>query len=334
MDTIRKIIWQVIRTELAIDRDKAPANLKRLWTQLIDSKGKKGVSPLQLTFIDQHNLPASIQDVFDPDKFDDYRRFLEIYDQQGWNRVLLQQYLSGLLSRGLKTISPATVPDAFIKLLLASNDKSAWDELLQLDLSRKSDKTDFVLRFLRDLLSLLKADGYIYLFVAVDEFEQATMKQVLTSRQQSDYAYTLLEIITNIESNFGLIVAITPEGYNSLQRVIPLADRLTNTIVELEPLTHVEIISLMEFYLDAARSSKQKGDHLFPFSQDVIKKTESELRTIGLGLQPRNVLQFLHFALEHHFDNSIVKIDITSITTCLALFRKLVVQQRPQGRLR
>lgn len=335
LDTIRKMVWRVIRKELAADRTSPTSSLRDVWKQLY-GPSRRGVSPAQKSLFDGQTLPPSLSQTFDPERFDDYRRFLEVYDQQGWNRSILQQYFSELFARGLEWISSASVPEAYIKLLLATDNKSAWDALLELDIKRKGDKTDFVLRFLRDLLSLLRAEGYVYLFVVVDEFEQATMKQLLTPRQQADYAYTIMEIITNIETGLGLVIGITPEGYENLSRVVPLADRLAGTIIDLNPLKPQELGELMKFYLEAARPSpKSRVPPLFPFSDELAEVIVKGLQPIGLGATPRNALQFLHFVLEHYFENKIDLISEKTITECLSVFRqKQSLEQKFIGRNR
>lgn len=320
LDNIRKMIWRVIRKELAVELKSQTSLLQSLMQQLA-TPSRKGIPSVQKALLNVQSIP-SISETFDPERFDDYRRFLEAYDRQGWSRAILQPYFTEWLSRGLKSISPVSVPEAYIKLLLATDNKAAWEALLELDTKRKGDKTDFVLRFLKDLLALLCAEGYVYLFVVADEFEQATMKQLLSPRQQADYAYTIMEIITNIETGLGLIIGITPEGYENLSAVVPLANRLSGTIVDLNPLKPRELSDLMRFYLDAARPSKKSRTSLFPFSDELVETTAKGLQPIGLGVTPRNALQFAHLVLEYHFENKIDKISEKSITDCISLFRQ------------
>ncbi len=327
LDNIRKMIWGVIRKELAHDLKFEAPVLKTLWGQLINPT-RKSISTSQMNLFNSENLPPSLKSTFDPNRFDDYRDFLAEFDKQGWSRATLQAYFSELLSRGLRSQSPASVPEAYIKLLLASDERATWDALLELDLKRKGDKTDFVLRFLHDLLSLLKAAGYIYLLVVIDEFEQATMKQLLTQRQQADYAYTIMEIITNIDVGLGIIFGITNEGYEALSKVVPLADRLGSTMIDLSPLRHDELRKLAEYYLalgrpEKKRSKRGQAEQLYPFSDELLQKIVNGLQPLGLGLTPRNALQFLHFLLEYHFENNMAKLTDASVSSALASFRQL-----------
>ncbi len=318
IDNIRKMTWMIIRQQLAIDLEppRAPA-LDRLMKELIRSS-RKGVP--STTLLDIAEIPA-LKNIFNLEENDDYRKFLVQFDKLKRNRKELRSYFTDLLSRGLRNMTSESSSGAFIDLLLSYEDTQAWQTLLNIKLPRR-DRANFVRRFLQDLITLLKSDGYVYLFVVIDEFEQITETMLLSTKEQAEYAYTIMEIINQIDTGLGLIISMTAEGFDELKNIAPFADRILSQI-ELASLNQDEITMLVSYYLDQARTDQDDKQRIgiFPFSSEVIADVSDKLGPIGLGNTPRNVVQFFHNLLEECFYRGVSEINEQVVEDFIQHFR-------------
>lgn len=322
LDNVRKMVWNIVRRELAHDllQKPRPYTLDNLINGLFgSSKSRTSAGPGLFSI--SEDIPAPLARLFDLDRSDDHRKFLQEFDKLRRNRTELHSYFTDLLSRGLSNLSSVSSANAFVDLLLAYEDSEAWHSLLNMKLPRR-DRAGFVRQFLQDLITLLKSDSYIYLFVAIDEFEQITDNRLLSAKEQADYAYTMMEIINQIHKGLGLIISITEEGYQKIADITPLKDRLFSQI-ELRPLNADEVGKLIGFYLDQARE-KQDPPLIgtYPLSKEDIKYITEKIRPIGLGATPRNVVQFFHNFIEHCYNNQVTNFDRRSIDAYVEHYRQ------------
>lgn len=297
LDNIRKMVWNVVSQELVKDLEAhpRPLALANLFSTLLH--GAKNKAPVPQLF-DEQVLSTTLSKLFARDQIDDHRRFLQEFDRLKRNRLELKGYFTDLLSRGLADVSSVSSAFAFVELLLAYDDSEAWQSLLNVRVPRR-DRAGFVRQFLQDLITLLRSDNYSYLFVAIDEFEQITDNRLLSAKEQADYAYTVMEIINQIDDGLGLIISITEEGFQKLAEVAPLKDRLLSQI-ELGPLSTEEAAKLISFYLDQARAAElPERQELFPLQPALVDHIVERIRPIGLGATPRNLVQFFHNFLEY-----------------------------------
>lgn len=285
LDNIRKMTWAVIKNELAADLAKPPNELR------------------------QHALTESkvpLDKLFDLNENEDYRKFLHEFDGFKQNRRQLRNYFVNLLSRGLTILE---CPSVLVDFLLAYETSQAWQTLLNIKLPRR-DRARFLRQLIQDMITLLKSDGTIYLFVIIDEFQQITEKGFNSTKEQAEYAYTMMEILNPIETGLGLIISITEQDFQKIRTITPFVNQLSMQI-ELPPLQEGEIVELTRFYLAQARvaaENTQRTD-IFPFKPEVMATTTQKLRPIGLSTTPRNVVQFFHHLLQYCFKKRIATID-------------------------
>lgn len=325
LDNVRKMTWNIIRREMKTDIESTPQPMtfQRVIENLRSSPRKKvPITSSETLFPDFRQIPE-LNNLFDLEENSDYRKFLYQFDKFKRNRKELRSYFIDLLSRGISNLTADSAVSAFVDLLLAYEDTEAWQTLLNINSPRR-DRADFVRRFLQDLIKLLRTDGYVYLLVAIDEFEQITeVSGLLSTKEQAEYAYTMMEIINQIDNGLGLIISITEEGYNNLKNLkVPLADRVESHI-DLELLDEDEIATLVSYYLDNARIDRDDDSKMgiFPFTSDIIKIVTENLRPIGLGTTPRYVVQFFHHLLEECFYNKITQINEQVIDDFVQHFR-------------
>lgn len=312
-DTIRKMLWYCMKGEIAQDIETRAQTLHTLRDQLEGPLfAGRGAN-------DAHDR---FSQMFKAANLDDHRKFLSMYDAQGWPREGLRDYFTGLLARSLQTDSPVQVLEAYVALLLAPDAKSrgTWDSLLALGRTRRLPLMAAP-EFLQDLLNLFRANGYVYTFLLVDEFEEVPAGYLLTRRQKADYMYTLMEMLNTAREGLGLVLAITPQAWEVLTaEATPLKDRLP-TVIRLGPLDPQSIARLIEFYLNRARqdASIKASSALFPFSQELIDAVASSLpdRT------PRNVLQFAHQVISQCVADRTTQITLETIDAVISDFLQM-----------
>lgn len=324
-DTVRKMLWYCIREEIARDVESQSNALAGLRVEL--------EGPIFAPVRRQNNGDRFAQ-VFQVDNLGDHREFLEAYDQQGWRREGLRDYFGDLLVRLLKTQSPLEVVEAYVALLLTPDEKSraTWESLLALGKRRKVPLLAAP-EFLQDLLSLTVANGYVYTYLLIDEFEEVPAGYLLTRRQKADYMYTLMEMLSSVRAGLGLVLAITPEAWEVLaSEAPPLKDRLP-TVIRLGTLDAESIARLIRFYLERARqdAALEADTPLFPFSEVLIGEIVSKMP----ARTPRNVLQFAYQAISYCIVNDITAITSETIQTVQKDFlamKTVETQKRRLGR--
>lgn len=322
-DTVRKMLWFCMRQEMAEDiesDEQALRSLRRhLEGPLFDVKTDDPPEDRVSQLLQSANL-------------DDHRTFFESYDAQGWPRELLHDYFVDLFARSLRTDCPLEVMEAFVALLLAPDEKSraTWESLLALGKQRKPLLLAAP-EFLKDLLNLVRINGYVYTFLLIDEFEEVPGGYLLTRRQKADYMYTLMEMLNKLRQGFGLVLAITPEAWEILTaEAYPLRDRLP-TVIRVGPLDAESISRLIEFYLRRGRDDGGLGapSSLFPFSEAIIDEIASTLP----ARTPRNVLQFAHQIISYCVVHRSAEITHDTIETVMAEFVEMKTVEPQRRRL-
>jgi len=310
LDDVRKMVWNLVKQEMSKDlaAQSFPDRLVTLLNDLMSSKGRSiPIHQDSLFEWSGKSIPEPLERLFDLNRNTDYRSFLTEVDRLKKNRKQFQNYFRLLLSDGLSNISSPTL-SAFVALLLAYDEIEAWQSLLYTGAPTR-DRAGFVRMFLQDLVRLLESDGYSYLFVVIDEFEQVTEPALLSPKDRADYTYTMMEIINRIDRGLGFIISITNVGFQKLAKDIqPLADRFVP--VGLDPLRISDVRELVIFYLALARLNEENSDDLFPFSEAILDLALTVIQNVGQGGTPRNVTQFFHSFLEY-----CVFEGISSITT-------------------
>ena len=117
------------------------------------------------------------------------------------------------------------------------------------------------------------AEGIAFL---IDEFEEIGLQKRLTKRAAHDYLATLKRLINlsqNEESNFWLVLSMTPDAYKTTCELEPsLAERLSGQRheIHIDLLTHDAALALMKTRLNAARpDGSSLAGSLYPFPDDV-----------------------------------------------------------------
>lgn len=312
-DTVRKMLWYCVRSQIAADINAQSQHLKSLQRDLQGAIFANGGERAEDGILDS---------AFRIENLADYRLFLAACDAQGWTRQQLHDYFVGLYQRSLDPQSPLEVVEAFVALLLAQDHatRQTWESLLALGKKRKVPLMGAP-EFLEDLLQMTRINGYAYTFLLIDEFEEVPGGYLLTRRQKADYMYTLMEVLNRIQAGLGLVLAITPEAWNRLtSEAPPLSDRLP-TVIRLGALGAESIGRLYTFYLQRARrgAGLEAPDPAFPFTQALLSR-------IAKGLPdptPRNALQFAYHLISHCADLRVQSISSGVIETVLEEFRSM-----------
>jgi hypothetical protein len=322
-DTVRKMLWYCIRSQMALDINTQSEGLKNLQREL------RGPIFAQDA---QHSNDRVPDPAFRTDNLGDYREFLAAFDAQGWTRQQLHNYFVGLYQRSLDPLSPLEVIDAFVALLLAQDQRAreTWESLLALGKKRKVPLMGAP-EFLEDLLKMARANGYPYAFLLIDEFEEVPAGYLLTKRQKADYMYTLMEMLNRVQAGLALVLAITSEAWGRLtSEAPPLSDRLP-TVIRLGGLDIESLGRLYTFYLQRAREDAriEAPEPLFPLSEALLSRVAEGLPEPT----PRDALQFAYQLVSHCATNRVEALSVKVVDEALANFRAMKAGDSPKQRV-
>lgn len=143
---------------------------------------------------------------------------------------------------------------------------------------------------LKSLVNLYRKAGYRRLFIMVDQFEDM-IKQ--GDRTRLKFLVELRDLIDSIQLSFSMVLASTPDSWETATIAHPaFSDRFSGP-VNLFPLDTEQMKSLIESYLFKARLMQYKGDKIYPFTSEGIEK----IREISNG-NPRRALENCHVLIE------------------------------------
>lgn len=120
---------------------------------------------------------------------------------------------------------------------------------------------------IREVVRLIKEQGYSEFFILVDEFEDLTRGR-LTKIQFDNYLYNLRTLLDE-HREWCLLFAMTGDALAAIRRLSPpLADRIGSYVINLTKLQQNEIENLTINYLNLSRP---KSDLLDPFTKEAIE---------------------------------------------------------------
>ena len=110
----------------------------------------------------------------------------------------------------------------------------------------------------------------------IDEFEEIGLQKRLTKRAAYDYLATLKRLINLAQSeqvDFWIVLSMTPDAYETTKQLDPsLIERVSDRIIDIDPLASKDALDLMRSRIDAVRSGEtdKSMGALFPFPDDIV----------------------------------------------------------------
>jgi hypothetical protein len=283
-------------------------------------------------------IPASFNEVFNPETLSDFRTFINTLERKGWSRENVRYYLVHCLVKTVVEGVSLDLAEAFIALLLAKDEKSfsSWESLVSISKPR-SESSLRAPTFLQFLLRVMNRNGIAYVYLLLDEFEEVPQGNLLSPRQRQEYLYTIREVFDRLREGLAVVIAITPGALTALTAIAtPLADRNWQTI-DLPPLELDDAVKLVQAYFDRERKSSsikriRSGD-IRPLNRDILRHILEQFPA-NVQKTPRNLIQFLHRLFDYSAQNKITDINEELVQTLLAEFSAMKPAQPQTPRRR
>ena len=227
----------------------------------------------------------------------DYRNFLDQAKKRKADPVAILSVFSKTLEEALGQSEGAM--HKLSRLLIDSHYGSYFDWQ---DISSSKQKEIGDYEFLATIFFLLaKTDKYKSILILVDEFEEVTASERFSSKEATNYEYTIRRLLDLIsrrvnEVSLGMIIAMTPAAWNlTNQYCKPLASRLLRPIW-IKPLSEEHALKIIKTYLNDAR--KAEDDSINPLPKGLLTILPEFVKD-----NPRNLLNYCHEIIEAAANN-------------------------------
>jgi len=287
-ENFTKFIWTKI---IATIRDA-----KELRSQLQKFEAKAGL------FTDINSDPYS------EDNSTSYKKFLEAFVRNLSTlkqRKEFDETFKKILIKVLEIEVNNTVLAQYFYELIAEDFgvNKTWEALSSGSIKQLDKKEAEIIQY---IVRLIKEQGYTDFFILVDEFEDITEGR-LTKTQVDNYVYNLRTLLDE-HREWCLLFAMTGQALKKLRSVSPpLADRITNRLINLQDLNSEEAIKVVANYISLASDLKDK---LSPFNEPSIRK----LNELVEG-NARRFLKNCYFMVEKAIEGQVKTIDENFIDT-------------------
>jgi Cdc6-like AAA superfamily ATPase len=284
---------------------------KFIWTKIIQVI--KGASELRSQLARFETKGTQLFDI-NPDPYSDentisYKRFLDAYVRQlatPKQRKDFDETFKKILLKVIEIeVSDTIVAQYFYEII--SDDygvNKTWEALSGGAIKQLDKKEAEIIRY---IVRLIKEQGYSDFFILVDEFEDITEGR-LTKVQVDNYVYNLRTLLDD-HREWCLLFAMTGQALKRLRSVSPpLADRITNRLINLQDLNSEEAEKIVANYLSVAKENIDGS--ILPFDNTGIKK----LNQLVEG-NARKYLKNCYFMVEKAVETGKAIIDESFINT-------------------
>ncbi len=246
---------------------------KFIWTKIIQVI--KGAKELREQLSKFETKGTQLFDI-NPDPYADenlvsYKKFLDAFVRQLATPRQRKEFDEAFKKILLKVIeievADTTVAQYFYDII--SDDfgvNKTWEALSGGAIKQLDKKEAEIIRY---IVRLIKEQGYSDFFILVDEFEDITEGR-LTKVQVDNYVYNLRTLLDD-HREWCLLFAMTGQALKKLRSVSPpLADRITNRLINLQDLNDEEAEKIVTNYLSIAKELPE--ENILPFDSSGIKK--------------------------------------------------------------
>ncbi|MEM2570058.1 MAG: DUF2791 family P-loop domain-containing protein, partial [Candidatus Bathyarchaeia archaeon] len=170
------------------------------------------------------------------------------------------------------------------------------------------------------LLKFLRSSGFKLICILIDEFEEINSLVQLQKRRLYNALRHLIDLNA---SNFSLIIACTPHGWETIyEENAALVRRFSSNVIFLEPLGEDDAIKLIASYLERYRMHiKDLSGYnfnpldIYPFTKDAIK----EICLLSKG-NVGEILKYCGIAIEMGLKEGCKILDAESVRNLIAKY--------------
>lgn len=247
---------------------------KFIWTKIISMI--KNAKELRSQLSKFETKGTQLFTDLNPDPYSDentvsYKKFLDAYVRQlatPKQRKEFDETFKTILIKVLEIEVKDTILAQYFYDLISDDYgvNKTWEALSGGTIKQLDKKEADIIRY---VVRLIKEQGYTDFFILVDEFEDITEGR-LTKVQVDNYVYNLRTLLDE-HREWCLLFAMTGQALTKLRSVSPpLADRITNRLINLQDLNTDEANKVVMNYLSIA---KEGGfDSIAPFDNEGVRK--------------------------------------------------------------
>ena len=218
---------------------------------------------------------------FNPDPFSDensvsYKKFLDAFVRQissPKQRKTFDDTFKSILIKVLGIEVKDTILAQYFYDLISDDYgvNKTWEALSSGSIKQLDKKEADIIRY---IVRLIKEQGYTDFFILVDEFEDITEGR-LTKVQVDNYVYNLRTLLDE-HREWCLMFAMTGQALKKLRSVSPpLADRITNRLINLQDLNTAEAKKITANFLSLAKENNINT--IIPFEESGIEELNKQV---------------------------------------------------------
>jgi len=179
---VTKWLWNIALKQIIADyRDSPTVFMNQFVPNVRSGRGRAGAPQPALFQLKPFGIEA----------LSDYRTFLDAFDAANLSRDRLRDYIVGVFKEHIS--EDLGVVGEFTNMLIYDQYKSyaSWQNLTVQGAGNSIFKPEGEATFLLALLKVLKANGFEYLMILIDEFEGISLMKRMTRREAIQYLYAL-----------------------------------------------------------------------------------------------------------------------------------------------
>lgn len=257
---------------------------KFIWGKIIDGIKKSQEYKAKLDpFIPKESselFPNKNTDPYADENTLSYKKFLDTFIKflPVRKRKDFSASLQEVVTKVLSDWKDSTIARYYYEFINEDYSVNKTWEILSKGGEKSLDKKEVPL--INSIIELVESQGYTDFYILVDEFEDLTEGR-LTKSELDNYLRNLRTLIDQ-NKNWAVIFSMTEEALKKIRQVSPpLADRLTNRLLQLRGFDDYQAKKIINTYLNFARV-EESSDSLSPFSEESViylkKITNSNLR--------------------------------------------------------
>ncbi len=252
---------------------------KFIWSKIIDQiKNSTEVKSQLQKFVSGTQLFSD----FDPDPFSEensvsYKKFLDAFVRQissPKQRKVFDETFKTILIKVLEIEVQDTMLAQYFYDLVSDDYgvNKTWEALSSGSIKQLDKKEADIIRY---IVRLIKEQGFTDFFILVDEFEDITEGR-LTKVQVDNYVYNLRTLLDE-HREWCLMFAMTGQALKKLRSVSPpLADRITNRLINLQDLNFEEAKKITINFLSLAKENNT-DTLILPFEESGIEELNKQV---------------------------------------------------------
>lgn len=258
--------------------------------------------PRQLPLLDKKSFESLMTE---PNR-STFFAFLDEYKKRGYDLKKMQNFVRKTIFENM--IQDTVAAEQFTSLLFGDEFSiyRSWESITG-DLKTRQSSEKSQRQFFRGVIKILKEQGYVHLYVMLDEFEDITISRRISKPKAAEYLSMIRLFVDEHIPEISIVLGTAPKGWEQVKKQLPaLASRFRE--IRLTPLSAEQMKKIMINYLNLARAEKSKFSK---FKGSITPFSEHTLKTLvkACGGNIRSLLMTCHRLIEYAAEKKATAID-------------------------